>query len=776
MKRLFIILDSYPVVDARDKPIESLKAISNWQYPGKGYKVHKLNTSRAKISSSYNGKVIHCHDMKGGYLESSMRQGGKGNDIYNFQYWKYIDILIYFSHHRFTIPPISWINCSHKNGVKILGTFITEWDGGKIDTKELLDGIPGNRFFYADQMIRIAKSYGFDGWFINFESNLPNKFYVKKTCNFLRYLTDNIHHMINGSLVIWYDSIIDTGIIEYQNGLNNKNECFLNSCDGIFLNYFWHPELIQQSVSQNTTRKFDIFTGIDIFGRNTFGGGGFDTPVALEVIKECDTSVALFAPGWVYECKYGKSRQEYLKNESKFWEGFDFIDLMDLNLEWTLENNGDGWNVRTDDNTTIYISSYEWCKRSKMFDLHNIPSINPTSLVNSQSIIVTVKTQGTGPNFEDYFYLKVDLLDEYHNIVASFNSGEIRTSENIQEIKYCFREYGSHIRYIYWEDGAKDVEHWSGHFGAKVIDPSILVNIDTKVESVSSYVDKYPSVFNIPFATSFNIGLGKYRFVDGYRTSDMAWNHFIEQDIPISYSENENMYLDDEDSYYGGSSLKIKSWNNIIVDIFESLIGIEGDFSLSYTYKTVSNTGNIGIILLDQNNEVICPNEASTNIKFLENDWKCITDYYYVNSKCQIHKVSICGEVEEGYQLDINLGLLYINKVNEILSPIDAVYHTSWKLNSLDTDTEIVDINLYWDTFEWLDHCNIYIFESINEANDDFTSGYNGRSYLGEFVITNIPMKHYLVYIQPVNCLYQKLPISEIVPIEVSINRNTIFK
>ena len=44
-----------------------------------------------------------------------------------------IDIFCYFSHKFITIPPISWINNCKQHGVKIIGTFITEWDTGSVN-------------------------------------------------------------------------------------------------------------------------------------------------------------------------------------------------------------------------------------------------------------------------------------------------------------------------------------------------------------------------------------------------------------------------------------------------------------------------------------------------------------------------------------------------------------------------------------------------------------------------------------------------------------------
>ncbi|KAJ0491059.1 putative mannosyl-glycoprotein endo-beta-N-acetylglucosaminidase [Helianthus annuus] len=55
------------------------------------------------------------------------------------------------------------------------------------------------------------------------------------------------------------------------------------------------------SVAVAGNRKFDVYMGIDIFGRGSYGGGQWITNVTLDVIKKDDVSAAMFAPGWIYE-------------------------------------------------------------------------------------------------------------------------------------------------------------------------------------------------------------------------------------------------------------------------------------------------------------------------------------------------------------------------------------------------------------------------------------------------------------------------------------------
>ncbi|KAL0889385.1 hypothetical protein Bca101_013368 [Brassica carinata] len=49
-----------------------------------------------------------------------------------------VDMFVYFSHSLVTIPTPCWTNTAHRHGVKVLGTFITEWDEGKATCNEML--------------------------------------------------------------------------------------------------------------------------------------------------------------------------------------------------------------------------------------------------------------------------------------------------------------------------------------------------------------------------------------------------------------------------------------------------------------------------------------------------------------------------------------------------------------------------------------------------------------------------------------------------------------
>lgn len=47
-------------------------------------------------------------------------------------------------------------------------------------------------------------------------------------------------------------------------------------CDGIFLNYVWTEKHLINTTEMAKCRNFDVYVGIDVFGRNTYGGGMFN--------------------------------------------------------------------------------------------------------------------------------------------------------------------------------------------------------------------------------------------------------------------------------------------------------------------------------------------------------------------------------------------------------------------------------------------------------------------------------------------------------------------
>ncbi|PNT74402.1 hypothetical protein BRADI_1g14127v3 [Brachypodium distachyon] len=288
-------------------PITELAALASRSYLSDASNFH-LPFNRASTPLPSPGaplpprrRVLVCHDMQGGYRDDAAPQGGANPDAYALWHWHLMDIFVYFSHYLVTLPPPCWTNTAHLHGVKVLGTFIAEWDKGAEICREMF-ATQDSAQMYAERLQELAATLGFDGWLINIEVKLDIQF-IDNLKEFVNHLTDRMHAAVPGSLVIWYDAVTVNGHLNWQNKLNEYNKPFFDLCDGLFVNYTWKENYPQDSAAVAGERKYDVYMGIDVFGRNSYGGGQWNTNVALDLLKKDDISTAIFAPGWIYETK-----------------------------------------------------------------------------------------------------------------------------------------------------------------------------------------------------------------------------------------------------------------------------------------------------------------------------------------------------------------------------------------------------------------------------------------------------------------------------------------
>lgn len=329
-------------------PLITLSSLLDWtpppattECPGGGHDRPLPLESNTRNTNRRKSKVIVCHDLMGGYLpnDRSCCQSNKSvghsdrEQPYEFSHWNLIDTFIYFSHHLVTIPPPVWIRDAHSHNVPILGTFITESKEGEETCKQLLSS-EQMVSSVTDKLVDICDHFNFDGWLLNIENVIePDKIdnlvlFVSSLKQKMRLLNERRGVNVDTG-VIWYDSVIHpTGKLDWQNGLNDKNERFFRASDGIFLNYCWNQDTLKQSLEQLEKLKEEektmnlnannIFVGIDVFGRGCFGGGGWNTNLAIQEIRNVnpDLSFAIFAPGWVHEALGSK---DFHKNNEEFW-------------------------------------------------------------------------------------------------------------------------------------------------------------------------------------------------------------------------------------------------------------------------------------------------------------------------------------------------------------------------------------------------------------------------------------------------------------------------
>jgi len=297
------------------EPLRDVNALLNWTETDLALeiksclsKIPQITVTPKEEGSSFGRpQTLVCHDMKGGYTEDRFLQGCPAWDAYRLLHWAVLDWFVYFSHHLVTVPPPGWVAAAHANGVPVLGTVITEFDGGERVCRELFS-CEETVCAAVERLLAIAVSYKLHGWLINIENEMEASElgFLKLFC---RKLTEGMKRTTPGSMVIWYDSVTLSGKLKWQDQVNENNYEWFSLCDAIFLNYSWTEKKLQNSVefskrmSKVKNYHRNIFVGVDVFGRNFYEGGGFNTHKAMQVIRKHDLSAAIFAPGWSHETR-----------------------------------------------------------------------------------------------------------------------------------------------------------------------------------------------------------------------------------------------------------------------------------------------------------------------------------------------------------------------------------------------------------------------------------------------------------------------------------------
>ncbi|KAK9486136.1 glycosyl hydrolase family 85-domain-containing protein [Lipomyces starkeyi] len=309
----------------------SLKVLQGWHESPDDLQISRAPLRRRHRFPDciFSPRLLVCHDFKGGYSEDedALFQGyfpHKTGTAYWARALALMDTFVYFSHKRVAVPPVAWTNACHKSGVRCLGTIIFEHESSVSDARLLLTpNTTGTGYLYADIFARLAKHYGFDGYLLNMETTMGSPAEARELLHFIEYLKFCLHKVIGPEArVIWYDSLTTDNRIDYQDALNMTTLPFFRAADGLFTNYFWEDKQVFEGADlAGMLFRLDLWTGLDVWGRNVQYPAKWEIGKALSRIEASGTSLALFAPAWIYEELGSK---DFETNDFSFW--YDKVD------------------------------------------------------------------------------------------------------------------------------------------------------------------------------------------------------------------------------------------------------------------------------------------------------------------------------------------------------------------------------------------------------------------------------------------------------------------
>jgi endo-beta-N-acetylglucosaminidase D len=268
-----------------------------------------------------------------GATSGNPSQGSPTQSFYALNYWQYLDVLVFWggsaSEGLILAPNATVIDAAHRNGVQVLGNvfFPQVAHGGQIQWVRELVQKSGNVYPVADKLIEVAQHYGFDGWFLNQETTGGDAALAAQLRDFIRYL--KAHSTLR---VVWYDSMVESGGVSWQNALTSRNDAFFHDggrvADEMFLNFRWSAAGIAASqalATQLGRSPYELFAGIDVEQR------GFATPVSWSALFPPGApqrlSIGLYRPEWTFtsstsiEDFYARDQQFWVSGAGASWKG-----------------------------------------------------------------------------------------------------------------------------------------------------------------------------------------------------------------------------------------------------------------------------------------------------------------------------------------------------------------------------------------------------------------------------------------------------------------------
>ena len=177
-------------------------------------------------------------------LPKSLPYGGPGGqNAYTFSYWQYLEESVYWGgigNINFVPPTAEMIDNAHRNGVPILGTvfFPPLVFGGNYSWVQSFLTQVGDTYPAADKLIEVAEYFGFDGWFINQETEGGNAADAAAMRDLMLYIRENSNITIR-----WYDSMREDGVIAWQDHLNANNDWYLRHAYSVNQQLNWGKKI-----------------------------------------------------------------------------------------------------------------------------------------------------------------------------------------------------------------------------------------------------------------------------------------------------------------------------------------------------------------------------------------------------------------------------------------------------------------------------------------------------------------------------------------------------
>jgi endo-beta-N-acetylglucosaminidase D len=254
-------------------------------------------------------------------------QGGDRGNVYNFQYWQYVDSIYYYVHSLAAVPPVMWIDAAHRNGVKIFAAITGDCDTCAEQFNELLKTPEGA----ARQLYLIAKTYGFDGWLFDVENgveagkNLQTIMRLRPTNSDAGYYEGGRYQIDDHTWPFFQAGTFLQSDYTQWPGYPERTYNFLKSKDATSQRFkaYWSVYVYQYETSDTPNPLFNGYAYLDVEGFFKQLGQARQSNTPPKYYQ----SLGIYAPGWTMYGGHNStsdplpSRDQFHETDRKFWVG-----------------------------------------------------------------------------------------------------------------------------------------------------------------------------------------------------------------------------------------------------------------------------------------------------------------------------------------------------------------------------------------------------------------------------------------------------------------------
>ncbi|WP_231626559.1 endo-beta-N-acetylglucosaminidase [Streptomyces apocyni] len=265
---------------------------------------------------------------------SNPSQGSAKADYYALTHWAYIDELVFWGGSSgegiILAPNAPVIDAAHRHGVRVLGNVFlppAAYGGLLKWTRELVQQDAYGRFPLADKLIQVARTYGFDGWFLNGETSGGDPELGRQFADFVAALRRGAPDLA----ITWYDAFTIEGTVAWQGALNDRNAPFFHrdgerQADTMFLDFRWSAAKLASSAAYARRlgrSPYELFTGLNVEPSGWNGSYDWDAFAPDEDHADHVTSYAYYRPEWTLHSLPHTTRTptQFHARDDQFWSG-----------------------------------------------------------------------------------------------------------------------------------------------------------------------------------------------------------------------------------------------------------------------------------------------------------------------------------------------------------------------------------------------------------------------------------------------------------------------